>query len=60
LEFGKPTSLGEFGIGPIIASAMIAAIGNGVLLQSGATLPPGLAWCLSRLFYRDGACFNAQ
>ena len=36
------------GIGPLIASAMVAAIGNGAALPRAVTLPPGSAWCRSR------------
>jgi hypothetical protein len=36
------------GIGPIIASAMVAAIGNGAAFAKGAILPPGSASCRSR------------
>ena len=36
------------GIGPLIASAMVAAIANGVPLPKDATLPPGSASCRSR------------
>jgi transposase len=36
------------GIGPLIASAMVAAVANGAALPKDATLPPGLAWCRSR------------
>ena len=36
------------GIGPLIASAMVAAIANGAALPKDATLPPGSASCQSR------------
>ena len=36
------------GVGPIIASAMVAAIGNGTALCKGATLRRGSAWYRSR------------
>jgi transposase len=32
------------GIGPLIASAMVAAIGNGAAFAKGVTSPPGSAW----------------
>jgi transposase len=49
------------GIGPLIASAMVAAIGNGAAfakatvlpLPRAVTLPPGSAWCRSRLSTGD-------
>ena len=36
------------GIGPLIASAMVASIADGAALPKDATLPPGSAWCLNR------------
>jgi hypothetical protein len=36
------------GVGPIIASAMVAAIGNGTAFAKGATLRRGSAWFRSR------------
>jgi transposase len=36
------------GIGPIIASATVAAVGNGTAFAKGRDLPPGLAWCRNR------------
>jgi transposase len=36
------------GIGPLIASAMVAAIGNGAAFDKVVILPPGSAWCRSK------------
>src|SRR5216117_4106225 len=36
------------GVGPIISSAMVAAIGTGDVFSKGATSAPGLDWCPSR------------
>ncbi|MGY4427570.1 transposase [Bradyrhizobium sp. F1.13.1] len=36
------------GIGPIISSAMVAAIGTGDVSRKAATSAPGLDWCRSR------------
>jgi transposase len=36
------------GVGPIISSAMVAAIGNGAAFCKGRDLLPGSAWCQSK------------
>ena len=33
------------GIGPLVASATVGAIGNGAAFRRGATLQPGWGWC---------------
>lgn len=36
------------GIGPVISSAMVAAIGNGAAFAKAVILLPGLGWCRSK------------
>jgi transposase len=36
------------GIGPIISSAMVAAVGNGSVFSRGATSAPGSDWCRNK------------
>ena len=48
------------GIGPLIASAMVAAIANGAALPKDVTLPLGSAWCRSRCRQVIGRSWGAS